>query len=138
MKQFLKVDYKKCIGCRICEQICSWVHFGRVQPSRSRIKIARIYSENKNMIRVCTGCIRAPCIDICPTNALSKKSGTNAVVVDQQKCNGCGKCLSVCPNKGIFMYNNNMRIILICDLCQGNPQCVKYCPENAIKLIQKR
>ena len=137
MRQSLKVNWKKCVGCRICEEVCSWAHFRKVQPSRSRIKIERIHSKYKNIPRVCRQCTKAPCIDACPVGAIYRNSETNAAVVDEQKCNGCGECLDACPFDAIFM-DPIIKTVLICDLCQGEPNCVKYCPENAIELKKKR
>ena len=37
----LNVDIERCTGCRTCEEVCSLKNTGRVQPSRSRIKIIK-------------------------------------------------------------------------------------------------
>jgi len=137
VKYSLKINWKKCVGCRICEEICSWVHFGRVQPSRSRIRIKRIHFEYKNVPEVCRQCPKAPCVDACPVGAIYRNSETNAIIVDEQKCNGCGRCQQVCPFNAIFM-DPATETALICDLCQGEPNCVKYCPTGAIELKKKK
>ena len=136
VKQSLKVNWRKCVGCRICEEICSWIHLGRVQPSKSRIKIKRIHSEYKNIPTVCRQCAKAPCIDACPVGAIHRNSKTNAVIIDEKKCNGCGKCQEVCPFGAIYM-DIETNTAFVCDLCGGEPNCVKYCPTGAIE-VKKR
>lgn len=135
--QSLRVNWKKCVGCRICEEICSWVHFKRVQPSKSRIKIKRAHSKYKNIPMVCRQCAKAPCIDVCPVDALHRNDKTGAIIVDEKKCNGCGRCQEVCPFDAIFM-DPMTKTVLICDLCQDEPNCVKHCPTGAIEVKKSR
>jgi len=35
----IKVDVKKCVGCRICEMVCSYHHKGSYNPIFSSIKV---------------------------------------------------------------------------------------------------
>lgn len=43
---------------------------------------------------------------ICPVNAVNQKVNffkSEAPVIDQDKCTGCGKCVKVCPMKAVKM-----------------------------------
>jgi len=53
------------------------------------------------------------------------------IVVDENKCNGCGWCIQACPF-GAITFNPDNRKAMICDLCDGDPECVKYCPFDAL------
>jgi formate dehydrogenase iron-sulfur subunit len=46
--------------------------------------------------RACNHCTQAACVDVCPTGALYHHPD-GFVVLDQDKCNGCGYCSQACP-----------------------------------------
>jgi len=46
--------------------------------------------------RACNHCTEAACVDVCPTGALYHHPD-GFVVLDQNKCNGCGYCTQFCP-----------------------------------------
>ena len=70
MAKVLMIDYEKCTGCRICEQVCSVKHEGVSNPARSRIKIVKWESEGRYVPVGCQQCESAPCMAICPVQAL--------------------------------------------------------------------
>lgn len=62
------------------------------------------------------------------------------VVVDKDKCTGCGKCREMCP-KGFKIWNigpdkkaeaSNLRFCHVCTICAG------VCPTKAIQVIRDR
>jgi Fe-S-cluster-containing hydrogenase component 2 len=62
------------------------------------------------------------------------------VLVDNEKCTGCGKCIEACPGKIPHLHPREKRIV-ICDLCNGNPRCAKVCQEggwNALETVVRR
>lgn len=130
MKRMI-VDSSICTGCRACETACSSEHFGKYSPELSRIRVVKIEEKGVDVPVVCKQCKNAPCIEVCPVDALYKDEETNATLVDHDKCISCGLCIKACPFAAISMDNNDN--ILICDLCGGTPRCVKACPVDAIK-----
>ena len=133
----LNVDLERCTGCRTCEAVCSLKNTGRVQPSRSRIKIVRYekLGEYHNYIpMVCQQCTTPLCMEACPTNAISRNEETGAMVVDEDACVGCRVCGMACPIGGVSI-DPVTNIAIKCDLCDGDPECVKYCDIEAISYV---
>ena len=130
----LVFDSKKCIGCRLCELICSMTHFQVTNPTKSRIRIIRDDETQLDLATYCHSCVDAECIKACEFNALSRDSNTNAIIVDEEECVGCKKCIDACPFAYPVMHPTE-DYILICDLCKGNPECVDICPENALQYV---
>ena len=60
--------------------------------------------------------------------ALSVDDKTGAVLVDREKCTGCGACIRECPGNIPFLHPGDGKAV-ICDLCGGDPQCAKVCQE---------
>ena len=120
----LSVDSKKCSGCRVCEQICTFSHEREFNPRRARIKILMREKEGINAPLLCTQCQK--CLSVCNRDALSWDEKIGVVRVDPVKCNGCGLCIEACAYAAIFL-DPVSGIVNICDLCNGDPQCVKWC-----------
>lgn len=133
----LSVDIEKCTGCKTCEEVCSLKNTGRVQPSRSRIKVIRYEKrgEYHNYIpMVCQQCSTPLCMEACPTNAISRNETTGAMIVDQDACVGCRVCSMACPIGGISI-DPVSNTAFKCDLCGGDPECVKYCDVEALTYV---
>ncbi len=81
---------------------------------------------------VCQNCEPAPCVELCPTGALSK-GRAGGIELDKSKCIGCRVCSEICPY-GAAMMDPKGRYPLICDMCGGNPACVAACPTNALSI----
>lgn len=129
MKQiWIARDYSKCSGCRRCEIACSLKHEGEIWPEASRIRIFMLIP-GLEVPHLCVQCPDYPCVEACPTNALSINKETSAVEVDKEKCIACGKCIDACPGKVPHMHPTKKHII-ICNLCNGDPECVKVCQEG--------
>lgn len=131
----IQVNPDSCTGCRACETICAFVHTKSFNGERSRIKIEKNEIEGIDLPKICRQCGDAPCVKICPVNALTRDPKTNAVIVDSDKCIGCKKCEKACPFSAISFTENN--IPLICDLCEDEVECVKRCPTDALKFDNK-
>lgn len=58
------------------------------------------------------------------------------IVVDEEKCNGCGACIPNCPEGALQVIDGKVR--LVSDLyCDGLGACIGYCPEGAITVEQR-
>ncbi len=129
----IDVSHSTCVGCRLCEMICSLVHEGECSTSRSRIRIFRDEEFGNNLVSLCMQCEEAHCRQSCPVEAIARDETTGAMLVDSKLCNGCEACLQVCP-LGAVLFDRQKGTAFICDLCGGDPECVKFCSRDALAL----
>ncbi|MCD6469374.1 4Fe-4S dicluster domain-containing protein [Candidatus Bathyarchaeota archaeon] len=120
-------DYLKCTGCRRCEIACSLFHEGWIWPEASRIRVFAL-APGVEIPHFCAQCHDYPCVSACQVEALSVDDKTGAVLVDREKCTGCGACIRECPGNIPFLHPGDGKAV-ICDLCGGDPQCAKVCQE---------
>lgn len=57
-------------------------------------------------------------------------------VVDDSKCNYCGKCASTCRYNALAVLKD--RVMVFPELCNGCGACMLVCPENAISERNRR
>ena len=56
-------------------------------------------------------------------------------VIDEKKCNGCGKCVDICPTDVFFgSKKGKIPFITYPEECWHEGACVIDCPEGAIRL----
>ena len=134
--KFIQVNLDNCTGCRICEMICSFYHEQDCSTSKSRIKVLRDAEFGEHLLQFCTQCAEAPCIESCPLEALRRNDATGVVVIDEEKCDGCGLCIEACPLRALF-FDKDKGIVFKCDLCGGRAECTKMCPPQAIVLKEE-
>lgn len=134
-RKFVSADPEKCVGCQVCEYICTMSHEGNFNPLKSRIRVVRI-NQLVNLAVTCRLCNDPPCVAACPRDALTQSEETGVINVDKDKCDGCGWCIEAC-DYGAMMMHPELKIVTVCDLCKekGEPQCVKWCPEEALDLV---
>jgi len=125
---WIKRNYENCSGCRRCEIACSLYHEGKIWPEASRIRVFMLVP-GVEIPHLCFQCDDYPCVEACPTEALSVNSQTGAVNVDASKCTACGLCIEACPGNVPHLHPVG-NYIVICDLCDGKPKCVKACQEG--------
>ncbi len=105
-----------CVDCMKCERNC---------PSNA-IRV------NEGVPLFCMHCTpeKAPCLNICPEQAIEELGG--AIVINKEKCIGCGMCRDVCPIGAISM--DEIGQANKCDLCinEDTQQCVESCPTEAL------
>ena len=123
----IRLDVKRCKGCRYCESVCSYAHTGAITPTRSRIRIKSDPLKGRDVPVVCQQCKEEPCVKACPFGAIVEDEKLGIVVIHEEDCKGCGACKEVCPFGAIFIDSNSGKA-LKCDLCGGDPLCVKICP----------
>lgn len=132
-------DYPKCSGCRKCEIACSLFHENRIWPEASRVRVFMLVP-GAEVPHLCAQCEDHPCVNSCPVEALTISDETGAVLVDKEKCDGCGVCIDACPGRVPHVHPTE-KYAIICDLCGGEPQCVKVCQEGrwgALRAVLKK
>ncbi|SHF31600.1 Thioredoxin reductase [Marinitoga hydrogenitolerans DSM 16785] len=79
-------------------------------------KIDKLFS-NKNKKFAIIECFQKipcnPCVESCPTNAITMDDLNAIPKLDYNKCIGCGNCVSICPGLAIFVVDNEKESILI-------------------------
>lgn len=130
----LMISPEKCTGCRLCELVCAVRHDGFSNPSRSRIRVMKWEMDGVYIPMACPQCQDAPCMGVCPANALSRNDAFNRVEVDHDKCIGCRSCVAVCPF-GAMGFNSIDKKVFKCDLCDGDPQCVRFCEVHCVEYV---
>jgi NAD-dependent dihydropyrimidine dehydrogenase PreA subunit len=55
------------------------------------------------------------------------------VIIDQEKCAGCGECVDTCPAEVLEMQDDKA-VVINEDECLECESCVEVCEEDAITL----
>jgi carbon-monoxide dehydrogenase iron sulfur subunit len=72
MEKMLIVDADKCVGCSICELVCSMVKKGECNPKKSLIKVMRNREMDVNIPILSMECdFCGKCVESCLPEALS-------------------------------------------------------------------
>jgi Fe-S-cluster-containing hydrogenase component 2 len=106
--------------------ICSFSHTQAFSYQSARVRIEKDEARGRSTPIVCRNCKKAPCIEACPVEAISRLEPEGYVVLKEAECVGCGECVSACPF-GAIRLDKEKGIALKCDLCGGDPQCVRVC-----------
>jgi Fe-S-cluster-containing hydrogenase component 2 len=133
-KRVLVVYPFLCTGCRICEQWCAQTHGGEMNPAYARLAVHRVHHLQVNVPVACSQCVKAPCIEVCPAQCITRDEETFGLVLDAEACVGCRMCVERCV-RGCVKMDAEAETPLLCDLCGGDPQCVAHCPEGAIRYV---
>jgi len=91
------VDTSRCIECGGCEIACKNEH--DVPKGIHRIRVVTVNEGERGETNVsvpCMQCSKAPCIAVCPVDALFTRAD-GIVHVNKETCIGCGYCLYACP-----------------------------------------
>ena len=57
--------------------------------------------------------------------------GVSTLMLDKDKCNGCGMCVKVCPH-AVYEIKDKKSCIMDKDDCMECGACARNCPEGAI------
>jgi molybdopterin-containing oxidoreductase family iron-sulfur binding subunit len=155
------MDLDKCNGCQACVIACKVEHNTANEVNFTRIferEVGTYPNANRQFLPVmCNHCEDAPCIDVCPTKATYARDKDGIVLVDWDKCIGCGACILACPYEQRFQILDNQTLFpdgqtgfekpdtnrspngvaAKCDLCyhrvdEGKePACAEACPTDA-------
>lgn len=134
------IDHDRCIGCHACTVACKAENEVPVGNFRTWVKYTEqgVFPEVKRHFAVlrCNHCTDAPCVTICPVNALEKRKD-GIVDIDRDACIGCRACMQACPYDAIYL-NADRGAVEKCHFCAHRvekglePACAVVCPETAI------
>jgi len=153
------VDTTRCIGCGACMRACraensvphgvyrTWIERYRVD-ARGKVAVdaARPDGPSFGVVpgevvkaffvpKLCNHCERSVCTQVCPVGA-SYATKDGVVLVDEERCIGCGYCVQACPYGSRFIHPT-LHVASKCTLCYHRitpglqPACVLACPVEA-------
>ena len=130
------IDLRKCIGCHACTIACKAEHQIPVGVNRCWVKTVEkgTFPDTRRFFFpvLCNQCVDAPCVRICPTNALFKRRD-GIVDLNGSACIGCRACMEACPYDQLFI-DPNTHTAEKCNFCANRvenellPACVSVCP----------
>ncbi len=132
----LVADPKKCTGCKLCQIACSLKKSGVSNPAKSRIRVINHNNQNVYLPVSCRHCEDAPCMGVCPKEAIYRDEKLERVMVDYDKCISCRTCVAACPY-GAIVFDAVKKRVVKCDLCDGSPECIKFCDANALDFVDQ-
>ncbi|MBN1151906.1 MAG: 4Fe-4S dicluster domain-containing protein [Dehalococcoidia bacterium] len=132
-----------CIGCGLCRVYCEAHLAGNDDPWKALKKRTvppaggiRIEQSGPLSVSVrCQHCEEPACVDACLTGAMHRRDD-GAVLIDSEKCIGCGTCMLVCPYGAISKDPLTGKAVK-CDGCLDReiPRCVSVCPNGALVVV---
>lgn len=108
----MAVDTARCIGCDTCAVACKTennlpddVWWNRVWtvggPTKDTPAPTAPRPTMWSLTVACQQCENPPCVPVCPTGATYKRESDGVVLIDYDKCIGCGACVEACPYDGV-------------------------------------
>ncbi len=113
-------DADSCMGCNACAVACKNRHevdAGTVDWRRVETVSTGEFPDYQetNISLSCMHCEDAPCVKVCPTNAIEKRDSDGIVTIDRDDCIGCRYCGWACPY-GAPQYGDE-GLMQKCNLC---------------------
>src|SRR3989440_294983 len=140
MRYGFVIDHRKCIGCHACTVACKEENQVPLGTFRTWVKYVEkgAWPDTRRYFSVlrCNHCDEAPCVAICPTVALYRRSD-GIVDFDGERCIGCKSCMQGCPYDALYI-DPSTNTAAKCNYCAHRvevglePACVIVCPEQAI------
>ena len=120
--RILVTEPERCTGCGFCEMACAITQDHTCDPGRSRVRIIEWKDGDRYLPVTCQHCEDAPCMKVCPREAIHRDGNLERVNIDYNLCISCRMCASACPY-GAIGFNDKRGRVFKCDLCEGDPQC---------------
>ncbi len=122
----------RCIGCDSCMLACARMIYNSFSPDKSAIQIrSRGGAMGRMAANICTACAEpVPCVEVCPTEALTVRAGGRGMTYRKAECIGCHKCVEACPVRVIGWDEEETKPV-VCIFCG---QCVRFCPHDCLAL----
>ncbi|MFC6285467.1 4Fe-4S dicluster domain-containing protein [Nocardioides sp. GCM10027113] len=140
MQYGFAIDHRTCIGCHACTVACKTEHGVPLGQFRTWVKYvdSGTFPESTRDFGVlrCNHCTDAPCVTICPTEALFKRED-GIVDFDNSVCIGCKACMQACPYDALYI-DEDTHTAAKCNFCAHRvddglePACVVVCPTESI------
>ena len=152
MSKIFLIDVARCTGCYNCQLACKdehcendWRPYAAPQPLTGQFwcKVTEHVQGTRPKIKIhyisqmCAHCEDAVCMDVCMVDAITRRED-GFVLIDPDKCVGCGGCVAACPNQAVY-FNEKLQIAQKCTGCAHlldhgakQPRCVEACPTDAI------
>ncbi|MCP4601276.1 MAG: 4Fe-4S dicluster domain-containing protein [Proteobacteria bacterium] len=133
-------DTGSCFGCMGCLAACANVNgTAPEQMWRSLYKLPPRDGKHDTVYLSlsCNHCENAPCVRVCPTNALESRGADGVVLHGAERCIGCRYCQMACPY-GAIRWDTNNKVIGKCNFCYKRldagqePACVATCFAGAL------
>jgi anaerobic carbon-monoxide dehydrogenase iron sulfur subunit len=137
-----------CMACKSCMIECAMAHTQAATLAEAiasgTLEGPRVFVESVRpfgMPLQCRHCQDAPCVTVCPTQAVHRASQESPVLLEKDRCIGCRSCMLVCPF-GVIDLSSDGKAVTKCDLCLErtqagqDPACVAACPTNALRYVE--
>ncbi len=145
-------DSSSCSGCKACQVACQdknnlplgvlWRRVYEVSGGQwtrtGEAWTSTVFAYNLSV--ACNHCVHPKCAGVCPVDAYEVRPD-GVVLIDPQKCIGCGYCAWACPYDAPQMDRSGGSMTK-CNLCCDNldaglpPACVAACPLRCLELVE--
>lgn len=141
MQLSFALDLVRCSGCMACAVACQDEN-DMEENTLSFRQVAQVEAfsdEEPGLVSVsmaCFHCADAPCMLVCPKNAIYREKNWGAVLVDARYCIACRACADVCPF-GAPRFRKGEKMTK-CHFCIDRvavglaPACVHTCTTRAL------
>ena len=135
-------DLDRCTGCHACVVACS--NENELPWGESWRQVVTFNAEHRpalptlHLSLACNHCAEAPCMRHCPALAIRRDAVSAAVLIEPDRCIGCGYCGWACPYDAP-RYDHAARVMTKCTWCNHRltagrePACVELCPTTALR-----